>query len=250
MALLFNQAGVTIHQGDALSILRTLESNSVDALITDPPYSSGAATLAGKQASPAQKYQQSGTKKEYPPMLGDAKDQRSFTLWSTLWLTECWRILQEGAPVLVFTDWRQLPAVTDAVQAAGFMWRSVVVWHKTSARPLMGEFRRDTEFVVYARKGKPQIKSPKCLPGVYKIPVNPEAKVHITSKPIALIENLMEICPEGGTVLDPFLGGGTTAIAARNTGRECVGIELSEAYAQLALQRVQQHIGHRWPALV
>ena len=240
MPIIFNQSDVIIHQGDALTILRGLPTQSADALITDPPYSSGAATLAGKQASPASKYQNSGTKKVYPPMLGDAKDQRSFTLWCTLWLSECWRILQDGAPVLIFTDWRQLPAVTDAVQAAGFMWRGVVVWHKTSARPMLGEFRRDSEFVVYARKGKPQTQSRKCLPGVYNIPVNTAAKIHLAGKPVALLEQLLEICPEGGTVLDPFLGGGTTALAARNTGRKCVGVELSEAYTQLAAERLEK----------
>jgi DNA modification methylase len=239
MPLILDHAGVTIHQGDALTILRTLPTGSMDALITDPPYSSGAATLVGKQADPASKYQKSDTKKAYPPMLGDAKDQRSFTLWSTLWMTECWRILKDGAPVLVFTDWRQLPSVTDAVQASGFLWRSIVVWHKASARPLLGEFRRDSEFVVYASKGKPKVNSRKCLPGVYSIPINPTAKVHLTGKPVALLEKLMEICPEGGIILDPFLGGGTTAIAAQKTERACIGIELSETYAALAANRIK-----------
>lgn len=118
----------------------------LDAVITDPPYSTGGMTLASKQISPAQKYQNSGTKKIYPAMLGDTRDQRSYVFWATLWLSECWRVARDGSPLLVFTDWRQLPSLTDAVQAAGFLWRGVVVWHKPSARPMMGEFRRDSEF--------------------------------------------------------------------------------------------------------
>ena len=132
---------MSVYQGNTLTLLPLLPSDSVDAIITDPPYSSGAATLSGKQAAPAAKYQQTGTKKTYPPMLGDAKDQRSFTWWMTQWLCECWRIAKDGAPLLVFTDWRQLPRVTDAVQAAGFSWRGLVVWNKPSARPMLGEFR-------------------------------------------------------------------------------------------------------------
>jgi site-specific DNA-methyltransferase (adenine-specific) len=61
----------TIYQGDALTILKTLPSSTVDAVVTDPPYSSGGVTLAARQANPAQKYQQSGTARTYPTLLGD-----------------------------------------------------------------------------------------------------------------------------------------------------------------------------------
>ncbi len=229
---------LTLYQGDALSVLRELPAGDVDAVLTDPPYNSGAATLAAKQADPAKKYQQTGTRKAYPAMLGDGRDQRSFTLWAALWLAECWRIARDTAPLLVFTDWRQLPSVTDAVQAAGWQWRGLVVWHKTSARPLQGEFRRDTEFMVYARKGSRGKVGPRCLPGVYRYPVVPSQKLHLTSKPLPLMTELMEIVPEGGRVLDPFLGGGTTAAAAKATGRTCVGCELSEEYAAIPRDRV------------
>lgn len=230
---------VTIYQGNTLTVLPALPDDSVDAVITDPPYSSGAATLSGKQTEPASKYQQTGTKRTYPPMLGDAKDQRSFTWWATQWLCECWRVARDGSPLLVFTDWRQLPSITDAVQAAGWMWRGLVVWHKPSARPMLGEFRRDSEFIIYGCKGRLQRHTRQCLPGVFRYPVNAAEKVHLTSKPLSLIQELMSIVPEGGTVLDPFLGGGTTALAARATGRKCIGVELSPKYAKLAADRVK-----------
>ena len=110
--------------------------------------------MAGKQADPAQKYQQPGTKKTYPPMLGDGRDQRSFLTWSILWLTEVWRVAKNGAPILIFTDWRQLPTVTDAVQAAGWCWRGIVCWNKRSSRPQIGRFRQQCEFVIFASKGR------------------------------------------------------------------------------------------------
>ena len=72
----YQSESVTIHQGDALSILRTLPDAVMDAVITDPPYCSGGVTLSARQADPAHKYQQSGTKRTYPPMLGDGRDQR------------------------------------------------------------------------------------------------------------------------------------------------------------------------------
>lgn len=150
----FQADNVTLYQGDALAILTTLKSGSVDAVLTDPPYSSGGVSLSTRQADPAQKYQLSGVKRRYPPMLGDAKDQHSWAMWCTLWLGECWRIARDGAPLMVFTDWRQLPALSDAVQAAGWKWLGIVPWDKRSARPQMGRFRQQCEYVLFASKGR------------------------------------------------------------------------------------------------
>lgn len=229
---------LTLYQGDALATLRDLPDGEVDAVITDPPYNSGASTLAGKQAEPSQKYQRTQTRKSYPTMLGDGRDQRSFITWATLWLTECWRLARDAAPLLVFSDWRQLPAMTDAVQASGWQWRGIVVWHKASARPNLGEFRRDTEFVVYARKNRRGAVAPHCLPGVYSYPVNSAQKLHVTGKPLPLMVDLMAVAAPGCTVLDPFLGSGTTAAAAKTTRRKCVGCELSPEYAAITRDRV------------
>ena len=143
MQAFFSDSFLTLYQGDALTCLSGLKSGSVDAVVTDPPYNSGAFTLSGKQASPRIKYQNTGTVKTYPEMLGDGRDQHSFIRWAALWLAECWRIARPCAPLLVFSDWRQLPAMTDAVQIAGWQWRGVVVWHKSGVRPMRGEFRRE-----------------------------------------------------------------------------------------------------------
>ncbi|GFK94403.1 Modification methylase DpnIIB [Fundidesulfovibrio magnetotacticus] len=226
--------------GDALGILREMPGASVDAVLTDPPYSSGGLHMAARQADPADKYQRTGTKRTYPPMLGDLKDQRSFTMWATLWLGECWRVSRSGAPCMVFSDWRQLPAMTDALQGAGWAWRGIVVWHKPSARPNLGEFKHDTEFVLYAVKDKARPTHRRCLPGVFKHAVNTARKVHVTGKPVELVKDLLAVTPEGATVLDPFMGGGTTALACLETKRRFVGAELSPEYMDLLTARIRQ----------
>lgn len=163
----FEDPALTLYQGDALAVLQSFPPLCVDAVITDPPYSSGGLMLSARQADPAAKYQNNGTVKTYPPMFGDNRDQRSFIMWATLWLAECWRVARDGSPLLMFSDWRQLPAMTDAVQAAGWTWRGVVVWHKRTGRPLRGEFRREAEFVIFASKGRLGYRGPRCLPGLY-----------------------------------------------------------------------------------
>lgn len=238
MVMDFLSGNVTLFHGDALRVLTTLPAASVDAVLTDPPYSSGGVTMGARQADPAQKYQQGGTKRQYPPMLGDAKDQRSWTMWCTLWLGECWRIAQDGAPLMVFTDWRQLPSLTDAVQAAGWSWRGIVVWDKRTGRPMLGRFRQQCEYVVFATKGRFAASTRACLPGVHAYAVNPAQKVHLTSKPVALITALLAVTPADAIVLDPFMGGGSVGEACVATGRGYIGVELSPEYYAISRERL------------
>lgn len=201
----FEDPALTLYQGDALAVLQSFPPLCVDAVITDPPYSSGGLMLSARQADPAVKYQNNGTVKTYPPMFGDNRDQRSFIMWATLWLAECWRVARDGSPLLMFSDWRH---------------------------------RREAEFVIFASKGRLGYRGPRCLPGLYAHTVDHKKKNHLTSKPVELLRELMEVVPEGGTVLDPFIGGGSTAEAARDTGRTCIGVELSPDYAAITAQRV------------
>ena len=230
---------VTLYHGDALSVLTTLPSGGAGAVLTDPPYSSGGIAIGARQIDPAHKYQHSNIKRQYPPMMGDAKDQRSWVMWCTLWLAECLRIAQDGAPLLVFTDWRQLPALTDAIQAAGWMWRGIVTWDKRSGRPMLGRFRQQCEYVVFGTKGRFDAPSRACLPGVYAHAVNAARKVHLTSKPVPLIADLLAVTAPDATVLDPFMGGGSVGEACVATGRGYIGIELSPEYYQLSEERLR-----------
>jgi site-specific DNA-methyltransferase (adenine-specific) len=177
-------------------------------------------------------------------MLGDGKDQRSFTTWAAIWLSECWRISKDGAPLLMFSDWRQLPSLTDALQAAGWFWLGIVVWNKRTSRPQMGRFRQQAEYVLFAGKGRFVPATRACLPGVYDYPVIAGQKIHLAGKPVPLLKDLLAVTRDGGTILDPFMGGGTTAIASLETGRKCIGIELSKEYAELAAKRIESHLAN------
>lgn len=129
-----------LHNGEALAWLMSLAGSSADALIVDPPYASGGQSNTARKRRTASKYLRASGGL-YPDFEGDNRDQRSWTLWMTLWLSQCYRILRKHSPACVFTDWRQLPATTDAFQAAGFVWRGLAAWNKTgAARPVLGRF--------------------------------------------------------------------------------------------------------------
>lgn len=230
----------TLYHGEALALLRTLPDASVDAVIADPPYSSGGTTSRERTTrSPREKYQSSDTARTYPTFYGEHRDQRSFGYWCALWMAECLRIARPGAPICVFTDWRQLPTTTDAIQSGGWTWRGLVVWNKPSARPHVGRFTNQAEYVVWGSHGplgaRPELG---VLPGVISVPVVAKDKRHLTGKPIALMQQIVRICAPGGMILDPFAGSGSTGVAALAEGYRFIGIEQSAAYAEIARQEL------------
>ncbi|PAU61950.1 adenine methyltransferase [Pseudomonas sp. PIC25] len=216
-----------LYHGDCLRFLATLGDESVDALITDPPYSSGGLHASARQQCPSSKYIGSDGKK-WNEFVGDNRDQRSQLAWYVLWLSEAHRILKAGSPVCLFTDWRQLPLTTDALQAAGFIWRGITVWDKTEAsRPVPGRFRSQAEYIVWGSKGAmPLNRAAPVLPGVIREPVRKADKFHMTGKPTALMRQVVKICERGGVVLDPFAGSGTTLVAAAMEGFGWLGSEM------------------------
>lgn len=233
--------------GESLEVMAGLPNASVDALITDPPYSSGGTMRSDRMAAPAAKYQQSGTEREYFTFTGDNRDQRSWIAWCTVWLTECQRIVKPGGYVLIFTDWRQLPATTDALQAGGFVWRGVVPWDKGlgSRAPHKGYFRHQCEYVVWGTNGHcevPPLDDPRDgpWPGCFQVPVVQDDKHHITGKPTKLMRLLVQCAPPGGVVFDPFSGSFTTAEACLREGRVFVGAEKVREYFDIGTSRLRR----------
>ena len=231
----------TLLTAEAFGALRSLPDDHVYAVICDPPSSSGGAFRGDRTRSTTSKYVGNSVAVERPDFLGDTRDQRGHLTWSSLWLTECLRVSRAGAPVCVFTDWRQLPVTTDALQAAGWVWRGIVVWDKTEGvRPVLGRYRPQAEFVVWGSKGPMPVKPGlPALPGVYRFVSNGRRKTHIAEKPLELMRALVRICPPGGVVLDPFAGSGTTGVAALAEGRRFLGFELHSGIAEAARERLR-----------
>jgi site-specific DNA-methyltransferase (adenine-specific) len=212
-----------------------------DAVITDPPYASGGRTQTEKNKSTAKKYSSMGDHAP-PPFEGDAKDQRSWTRWAAAWLADARKLCKPGAPVCMFIDWRQLPAATDALQWAGWIWRGTAVWDKGNSRPQKGRFRQQAEYIVWGSNGDMPINRPvPCLPGVFKYG-NPQNRIHLTEKPLQLMRDVVKITEPRGRILDPFAGSGTTVLAAVLEGYTATGIEVSEAYVKLARERIEREL--------
>ena len=232
----------TLIHGDSLAVLPTL--GPVDAVITDPPYSSGGRTMSERTRAPMEKYVKGGVKAAHNvDFPGDNMDARVWRMWVAEWMGQCHALMQPGGYMLCFTDWRQLPTLSDALQIGGFVWRGVVPWDKTesSRAPHKGYFRHQAEYVVWGTHGP-------CLvathdgpyPGVIRQRVVYAEKRHMTAKPVALMEQLVRCVPPYGVVLDPFMGSGTTGVAALRAGQRFIGIEKSPHYFDVACQVIRE----------
>lgn len=242
-----------LFRGDALAVLRDLPDASVDAVITDPPYSSGGFTRGDRTDPTISKYGNGDSGRDLADFAGDNRDQRGFTYWCALWLSECLRVVKPTGVVMLFCDWRQLPATTDAIQAGGWMWRGIIPWSKPagSTRSFAGRFTASCEYVIWGSRGQMDLlKGVTSLPGFYEMPPpRGESREHITQKPLTLMRSLVQIVPVGGVVLDPFMGSGTTGVAAVLEGRQFIGVELTEHYYRVAAERIgTAERGYRTPA--
>jgi site-specific DNA-methyltransferase (adenine-specific) len=136
----------TIVCGDCLEVMRGLPDGVFDALVTDPPYSSGGQFRSDRSQSVAVKYVQTDSVQTCrTDFTGDNRDQRAFLVWCTMWLSEAFRLTRPGGICAIFTDWRQLPTMTDAIQCGGWVWRNIVTWWKPGIRSDYERVRRPTK---------------------------------------------------------------------------------------------------------
>ncbi len=234
--VLDGRAQWAVIKGEALGLLRELPDACADAVITDPPYSSGGAFRGDRMQTPSSKYVTNSTKLVRPDFSGDNRDQLAHEYWCALWLSEARRVAKPGAPICVFTDWRQLGSTALAIQAGGWVYRGILVWDKTEGvRPQKGRFAQQCEFVVWGSNGPMSYeRRVGCLPGLVRHYPNPREKNHITAKTKETMVPIVRITEPGGLILDPFCGGGSTGRAAVAEGYRFLGFELVDAYAELA----------------
>lgn len=233
-----------IEKIDCIEGLNKLPNNSIDLILTDPPYSSGGAFSGDRRSRTSTKYTDTGYNgaSALPDFCGDNMDQRVFMEFTRQVFAKAREKTKPEGVVVTFIDWRNLPAMCDALQAAGWVWRGIAVWRKPSSRPQKGRFRQECEFIVWGSNGPMPIdRGVGCLPGVFDVSnVASQNRRHQTEKPVKLIESLLEIVPEGAIVCDPFAGSGTTAEACINTGRHFICFEINDEYHHIANERASE----------
>jgi len=236
---------VTIYHGDCREIVPVMETGAIDIVLTDPPYSSGGMTRSDRNQRTSDKYRRTQVHKKDPDFTGDNRDQRSLALWCSDWMAACLYRTREGAAIVCFIDWRNLPCVVDAVQVGGWVYRGIAVWDKDGGRPDKGWFRAQAEYMVLGSNG-PLVRGVHapgiCQAGVLRHNVVGAQKQHVTEKPVEILRDILRTRDDWATVLDPFMGSGTTLRAAKDLQKHSIGIDLSEQYCEIAAKRMEQEV--------
>lgn len=228
--------GITIYHGECEDLFPALRSAGVrvDAIIADPPYCSGGTAREATSKTPAQKYVLSGTDLDRPDFSGDQRDQDSLRLWCAQWMRLAQRLAKPRCYLASFIDTRNLAVMIQAVQMGGWRFTDVIPWDKTlgGCRPSKGWFRKQREFAVIGRIGSlgpEQMRLGKCHDGLLRVNRSQEDKArHMHAKPVAAIKGLLGPAADIGPsalILDPFMGGGSSMLAARELGLQAIGIE-------------------------
>lgn len=224
-----------LYLGDCLEIMSGLDAQSVDAVLTDPPYSSG----GRRENSRSLRKSMIRATEDNDWIRGDAMSTQGFVYMMRQCGLHWRRLLIPGGHVLSFIDWRMAANLAAALESADLRQHPLLVWDKQ--RIGMGAiFRNRHEFIVHMSAGNPTPPQRRDVPNVLGFPPVRNGD-HPTEKPIALLETLLSVvAPPHGTVLDPFAGSGSTLEAARMSGRRAIGIEADEAYIEKAALRLSQ----------
>ncbi len=232
---LFTRPDCDIERRDFRAFLRSLPRASVDLILTDPPY-----TISRKTGFANVVH---GEKRFAVSMDFGDWDHKQINL--SVFAREAYAALKKGGTAIVWYDIWKLGQVADAMSEAGFRMLRLIVWNKTNPVPLNSKALYLTgarEMAVLGVRGSRPTFHGEYDSGDYEFPIPRHGgkRIHPTQKPLALFKEL--VCKHsnsGDMVVDPFLGSGTTAVAALQNERAFAGCDIDPAYVKAAKARVR-----------
>lgn len=225
--------------GDCLRKIKKIKPETIQAVITDPPYCSGGATEASKMDAKGQGLRSHSLKRQ-GWFEGDNMTSAGISFLLRSVAMEAGRVLRPGGHFLFFADWRMVPILVPAVESANLRYRNLVVWNKMNTGLGHG-FRPSHEILLHFCKSKPAFFS-RCGSNVISVP-RVTKKTHPTEKPVELFRPIIEVVSqEGDTILDPFAGSAPLGEACIKMNRGYIGIEQNKKHFQTAKVRISKTI--------
>lgn len=233
-----------LYNEDCLRAMKRLANDSIDLILTDPPYNLGN-FMKGRDTN---------LKKMRENFFGAAGwDDLTAEEWEKSmdgFFEESVRLLKKGGAMLVFMSIIKVETLIRIAESHGLYYKTTGIWHKLNPMPrnMNLHFINSTEAWVYFTYGKRTgtfNNNGKVIHDFFETSVvaNGERKAgkHPTQKPIALMDHFINVLSnEGDMILDPFMGSGSTGVSSKKNKRNFIGIELDENYFQIATRRIQE----------
>ena len=216
--------------GDCIKELQNISDESIDLIVTDPPYK---VITGGKN---------NGRNSKRPVgILSNNNGYFNNTPAPKQYMSELFRVLKNETHCYIFSNAICLSEMLIEAQLAGFKLHNILIWEKNNCTPSQW-YMKNCEYVLFLRKGDAKyinnIGQSKTVHQFNNIIGN---KVHPTEKPVDLLKfYITNSSNVGDVVLDPFMGSGSTGVACIQTGRYFIGIELDEKYFNIAKERIDK----------
>jgi DNA modification methylase len=217
-----------IHNCDCYEYMQKVPDGFFDLVLTDPPYEITLGDKNGDGFLAHKKYK------------GEDLKNISNGFDVDLVLNECLRISKK-CNMFIFCSNKQITKLMNWGEKTGF-YTTLLIWNKYNSIPFAnGVWRSDAEFIVHIRENGATFNGGIPLKNkIATLPLNPSEFGHPTEKPLKLMEKYILVgSNEGDVIFDPFMGSGTTAVAAKSLNRNFVGCEIDENYCKIANKRVE-----------
>lgn len=216
----------TVINGDCLEVMKNIPDKSVDMILTDPPY--------------GMDFRSNHRKKRYKKIEGDVDIS-----WIYLFVEQAYRVAKNDTAHYIFCSFHNIDIFKQVFEKR-FKIKNILVWEKnnTSMGDLRADFAPKIEFILFLQKGRRLINGKRDA-NIFKFSRTGN-KLHPTEKPVDMFEYLLsKFSNENETILDPFAGSGTTAIACINTNRNYILIEKEQEYIEIINKRINATITNK-----
>jgi len=231
-----------VHCADCIEFMKVLPSESVSVIVTSPPYNLKNSTGNGMKDGRGGKWSNASLINGYENH-DDCMPHDEYVRWQRAVLTEAMRILKPDGAIFYNHKWRVQDGIlqdrSDIV--VGFPVRQIIIWRRKGGINFNAGYFLPTYEVIYLI-AKPDFKlAPKAnaMGDVWEIPQARDNE-HPAPFPVELAQRCI-FATNGGVVFDPFMGSGTTALAAEILNREWIGAELSNKYCKMAENRLKKY---------
>lgn len=230
-----------IYQLSCLDGLRAMPDACVDMVFTDPPYYQ----YRAQNVSGLKNHKDLVTEFEFDAF----RSETDYLDFLEKVLAQCYRVCKDGAAGYVWCGDDFVSYLNRLVERVGFQFRKVIHWHKTNPFPAIYTrkmFANSMEMMVHFSKGTPKTWNHKPVNEMHNfieapICMGKERTIHKTQKPLRVCTPFIEISSNAGDlVLDPFMGSGSTAVAAKRLKRKYIGFEINPDYVAVAEKRLAE----------
>lgn len=240
---------VVIRNGDCLELLPSIPSESVDLILTDPPYN-----ISQESISIDRSKFRSGKMRRAKAVTLDYGDwdrlgRGEYIEFTRRWFGECSRILKDGGGFISFFSLQDMSLLTWIGKEYGVRFRTFFTWIKSNPMPSIyrHNYLSATEIIFIGSKGnKSWTFNFSTQQEMHNVLTTPNKSIygetdHPNEKPIRLIEHFLKIhTNEGMTVLDPFMGSGTTGVSCIKMNRNFIGMESNRHFFKVAKSRIEK----------